>query len=211
MQKGQVGSDLNRASGYFLLPKHRRQLWHGRQIRISRTDEDKPKGNSILRAGAQLFCQDSTMCAQTPKLPMMRRRCRGNVKHSVGVSRVATLVAAHSLSPTFGSATTRRSSPGGAVRPHSSSSTNALLQERGTSHPARSEPGPPSHQRSRLLPRSEQRGLRPQRCTKEHFFFSTPASSPKSSCDLSILPAGATAHCAIPRRPSTTTPTTRPR
>ena len=40
---------------------------------------------------------------------------------------------------------------------------------------------------------------------------STPASSPKSSCDLSSLPAGATAHCAIPRRASTTTPTTRPR
>ena len=63
--------------------------------------------------------------------------------------------------------------PEGPVRPYSSSSTNALLQERGTSHPARSEPGPPSHQRSRLLPGSEQRGLRPQRCTKEHIFFDT--------------------------------------
>ena len=161
--------DLNRASGYLLHPKHRRQLSDGGQVRISGTDEDKPIGNSILRRRSTIVLSRLHHVRSDRKLPMVRRRCRGNERHSLGVARVATFIVAHHLSPSFGSATTRRSSSGGPVRPYSSSSTTARLRERRTSHPARSEPGLPAHKRSRLLSGSEQRGLRPQRCTKKTF------------------------------------------
>ena len=67
--------------------------------------EDKPIGNSILRAG---------VLSRLHHVRSDQRRCRGNERHSLGVSRVATFIVAHRLSPSFGSATTRRSSPGGA-------------------------------------------------------------------------------------------------
>ena len=44
-----------------------------------------------------------------------------------------------------------------------------FCKNRGTSHPARSNPGPPAHQRSPLLSGSKHNCLRPQRCTKKTF------------------------------------------
>ena len=112
----------------------------------------------------------------------------------------------HRLSPSFGSARTRGAR----------AAAQQLIDQR-TFARTRHQPScqkrnaPPAHQRRvPLLSRSKQRGLRPQRCTKKTFLRQQ-LHSPNSSCDLSSLPAGATAHCAIPTRASTTTPTTRPR
>ena len=107
----------------------------------------------------------------------MRRRCRGNEKHVCGRFKSGHPRCCAQLISNVRQCdnSTLQSRRGRAAAQQLID--QRTLQERGTSHPARSEPGPPSHQRSRLLPRSAQRGLRPQRCTRENF-SSTPASSP---------------------------------
>ena len=199
MQKGQVGKDLDRASGYLLFPKHRRHLSHG--DRISMTDEDKPIGNSILRAG---------VLSRLHHVRSDQRRCRGNERHSLGVSRVATFIVAHRLSPSFGSAITRCSSPGGAR-----AAAQQLIDQR-TFARTRHQPSCQKQTWSSRPPKESnpvqiKTAWSASAAMHEKNFSSTVASSPNSSCDLSSLPAGVTAHCAIPTRASTTTPTTRPR